>query len=221
MTHSSDTERTGKYEPIPHSDAEEQEALLRSQEVDVEQQGPARHAVGARFTFFHLVLAFFAGILLSSCTTAIFPALCSPFRSLSSSSDEVRVAAPSHVGSTERHNYPPASPTNGDISYFPTDVGYAGKTPTGAEPAVIATAPSYPIHSGAPVLVKPSTKEELNGSKNSGFDIFKYWGNLSPWYSIERGTFGVDSGPEAPEQCAITGLHFLHRHGARYPTAWG
>jgi hypothetical protein len=36
-----------------------------------------------------------------------------------------------------------------------------------------------------------------------------------------RGAFGVHSGPETPHTCRVTGLHLLHRHGARYPTAWG
>ncbi|KAJ6603247.1 histidine phosphatase superfamily [Mycena vulgaris] len=121
------------------------------------------------------------------------------------------------AGSTERHNYPPPTPTNAFPSMFPTDVGYAGNTPTGAEPAVIATAPSYPVHTGAPVLVTPDTFSRKKGKK---FDLFTKWGNLSPWYSMERGAFGVHSGPETPDTCRVTGLHLLHRHGARYPSAW-
>ena len=106
-------------------------------------------------------------------------------------------------------------------SYFPTDVGYAGPTPTGAEPGLVKTAPGYPIHTGAAVLLQPTSKDEVDGKGGKKFDMFRSWGNLSPWYSIERGAFGVDSGPDPPEGCAVTGLHFLHRHGARYPTNWG
>jgi hypothetical protein len=51
------------------------------------------------------------------------------------------------------------------------------------------------------------------------FDLLKSWGNLSPWYSVGKNTFGINSTPEVPDTCVITGLHFLHRHGARYPTA--
>ncbi|KAJ7932197.1 phytase, partial [Mycena leptocephala] len=29
------------------------------------------------------------------------------------------------------------------------------------------------------------------------------------------------SGPEMPDTCQVTGLHLLHRHSARYPSAWG
>ena len=74
-------------------------------------------------------------------------------------------------------------------------VGYAGGTPTGAEPALIATAPAYPLHTGAAQLVVSS---HLHGHKNStdepeDFDLFKLWGNLSPWYSVKKGHFGIDS----------------------------
>jgi hypothetical protein len=135
--------------------------------------------------------------------------------------ETVNALAPPFVGSTEVHNWPPASPTNTDPVLFPTSVGYAGTTPTGAEPALIATAPSYPVHTGAPQLIVPAT--HLAGTKpgNASFDLFKHWGNLSPWYSVPKGTFGIDSGPETPAACRVTGLHFLHRHGARYPTSWG
>lgn len=60
---------------------------------------------------------------------------------------------------------------------FPTNVGYPGPTPTGAEAGVIATAPSYPIHSGAPHLVGPS-EQMKNGNINASFDVFRHWGNL-------------------------------------------
>lgn len=150
-------------------------------------------------------------------------------------------AVPPYVGSSEVHNFPPAEPTNRFPEYFPSDVGYAGPTPTGAEPAVVATAPSWPMHTGAPHLVVPSRlgktsqehhseeeDEELKKGKGKGkkgkkrkFNMLEKWGNLSPWYSIEKGGFGLDSGPETPDTCRITGLHFVHRHGARYPTEWG
>ncbi|EIW84640.1 phosphoglycerate mutase-like protein [Coniophora puteana RWD-64-598 SS2] len=49
------------------------------------------------------------------------------------------------------------------------------------------------------------------------FDLFRHWGTLSPWSSVPRGGFGVDAGPEAPDGCRVSGLHLLHRHGARSP----
>lgn len=126
---------------------------------------------------------------------------------------------PPYVGSSEVHHYPPTSPTNVFPSLFPTSVGHAGPTPTGAEPALVATAPSYPLHTGAAHLVAPSFTK---GSEEEGsFDLFRHWGNLSPWFSVEKDAFGLDSSPGAPDTCRITGLHLLHRHGARYPTGWG
>jgi hypothetical protein len=134
-------------------------------------------------------------------------------------SDNKASLAPPYVGSTVHEPFPPSTPTNVFPSLFPTDVGYAGRIATGAQPAIIATAPSYPIQSGAAQLVEPDTLgRHHKGSQ--GFDIFKNWGTLSPWYSVDRTEFGLNSGPETPETCRVTGLHLLHRHGARYPTAW-
>ncbi|KAF9255340.1 phytase [Marasmius fiardii PR-910] len=127
-----------------------------------------------------------------------------------------KAAAPSPwVGSTTVHHFPPTSATNVFLTLFPTDVGFPGETPTGAEAAIVVTAPAYPIHTGAAQLVVP----EILGSHtpNKQFNLLKSWGTLSPWYSAEKGAFGIDSGPQIPDKCRVTGLHLLHRHGARYP----
>jgi hypothetical protein len=133
--------------------------------------------------------------------------------------DNKALLAPPYVGSTVREPFPPSTPTNVFPSLFPTDLGYAGKVATGAQPAIVATAPSYPIQSGAAQLVEPDTLGRHHEGSHR-FDIFKKWGTLSPWYSVDRTAFGLNSGPETPETCRVTGLHLLHRHGARYPTAW-
>ncbi|KAG8911528.1 hypothetical protein FRC00_006334 [Tulasnella sp. 408] len=144
----------------------------------------------------------------------------------SSSSSGANLAAVAPTG----FHFPPASPTNGQHTrYFPSNIGYAGPTPTGNEAALVQTAPAYPVHTGAPNLVGP---ESIGGAKGGNdasaatstgkkpFDVFKHWGNLSPWYSNPSSTFGLpDTSAEAPEGCRIVGLHFLHRHGARYPTS--
>ena len=136
--------------------------------------------------------------------------------------------APPYIGSKEIHNYPPTSPTNDFPSLFPTEVGYPGPTGTGAEPALVQTAPAYPKQPGLPLLVpplvppRPNTQNKANDDEGelggSKFNMFKSWGNLSPWYSVERGSFGVSTGPETPVGCTVDGVHILHRHGARYPT---
>jgi hypothetical protein len=126
-------------------------------------------------------------------------------------------------------------PTSINFSY---SVGYPGGTPTGAEPALIATAPSLPLQPGAAQLVSPpkihkhlhfahedDLEEEAQESHNHHkaerpFNLFRSWGNLSPWYSVPRGAFGIDGTAEPPSDCTVTALHLLHRHGARYPTAW-
>jgi len=196
--------------------------------------------------------AFVVGVL---CTVIIhlIIAHCSNYNS-SPHHDNVRnvqvQVAPPYVGSTEVHQFPPVEPTNKFPQLFPSNVGYGGATPTGAEPAIVATAPTWPMHTGAPHLVVPSRlqkshnvhhtdteqnmKEEFANDGGAGsrhkygkkrkqrkFSILEKWGNLSPWFSIQRGGFGLDSSARAPDTCRVTGLHFLHRHGARYPTDWG
>ena len=123
-----------------------------------------------------------------------------------------------------------------DLTNLSYSVGYPGGTPTGAEPALIATAPSLPLQAGAAQLVPPPKFHKHPHSVNDDnveeegshhhykaerpFNLFRSWGNLSPWYSVPRGAFGIDGTAEPPSGCVVTALHLLHRHGARYPTAW-
>jgi len=163
-----------------------------------------------------ILLAFLAGVIT---TRVLFPqSQLGTYRNVkrSDAAQDLAARAEPWVGSTEVHSYPPTSPANYNPTLFPSDVGYPGATPTGAEPALLATAPAYPLNSGNQgLLVVP---DEFVGKK---FDLLKKWGNLSPWYSNPVGTFGVETGPETPDGCSVTGLHFLHRHGARYPTGDG
>ena len=199
----------------------ESQALLSQ---DHDDTPPAARPSHRTFRVRHLLLAYAACVLYpvlvelflcSHYSVSLFPG------SKPDSSVSGYYASPD-AGSTEVHNFPPAEPTNLFPSLFPTDVGHAGPTPTGAEAALVATAPSYPLHTGAPHLLSPLALDKNASAQDSksSFDIFKHWGNLSPWFSVERGSFGVDSGPEAPDTCRVTGLHLLHRHGARYPTEW-
>ncbi|KAI0072842.1 phosphoglycerate mutase-like protein [Panus rudis PR-1116 ss-1] len=221
----SDPEAGDDYKPVD-SVHDEHAALLptTSKERDVllarDNLNDARRAP---VDFFksrpaQLTLSFLGGIAACLVAQAIFCALTHP----SYGDASLGILASPDAGSTEVHNFPPTSPTNAVSSMFPTSVGYAGPTPTGAEPALIQTGPSYPIHTGAPHLVAPTFTSKHNETETSSkhFDLFKHWGNLSPWFSVGRGAFGLDSGPEAPDTCQITGLHFLHRHGARYPTQY-
>lgn len=105
---------------------------------------------------------------------------------------------------------------------FPPEsiVGYPATTVTGLEPALAETAAAYPYASGPSnefPLVAPVPHGE---SASSTFDIKKYWGNLSPWYSLSSADYGLpDTSPLIPSGCDIVQLHLLYRHGARYPTA--
>ncbi|KAI0327286.1 phosphoglycerate mutase-like protein [Cubamyces sp. BRFM 1775] len=206
----------------------ESQALL-PQETDyapLEGDHPSKPTHRRSFHLRHVLVAYVAGILSALVVQFLF---CSRYgiaywqkQPDSDATSAFAYFASPDAGSTEVHNFPPSSPTNVFPSLFPSHVGHAGPTPTGAEPALVATAPSYPLHTGAPHLLGPQAlnRNKSAAASDSHFDIFKHWGNLSPWFSVERGSFGVDSGPEAPETCRVTGLHLLHRHGARYPTQW-
>ncbi|GFZ52138.1 hypothetical protein JCM24511_09911 [Saitozyma sp. JCM 24511] len=99
-----------------------------------------------------------------------------------------------------------------DHGAFPTDIGYAGPTPTGIEPAVLATAPVAPLHTGISPLVPPNVKT------SSSFSIMQHWGNLSPYYSVS--SHGLpETSSLFPDHCELEEVHWLQRHGARYPTS--
>jgi hypothetical protein len=105
---------------------------------------------------------------------------------------------------------------------FPPEsvVGFPGPTPTGAEPAAIQTAQFYPYNNGPAdqfPLIAPQPWG--NGEFDKEFDIAKYWGNLSPWYSVSSADYGLpNASPLIPAGCNIVQMHLLYRHGARYPT---
>ncbi|EJU01676.1 phosphoglycerate mutase-like protein [Dacryopinax primogenitus] len=122
-----------------------------------------------------------------------------------------RPAAP-YAGSTLAPARPIIHPSNAITSLFPAKNGPAGPTPTGAEAGMIQTASSYPMKDHPDILMGPKPASD-------DFDIFKHWGNLSPWYSVP--SFGLDSSPLVPDGCRVTMLNILHRHGARYPTSSG
>jgi len=197
-------------------DGYENEPLLSSKEL---HYSPRKR----QFSLIHIFIAFLAGILVQFFVGSVSSGSLSLSSLPSSSAVPTDTGidsgfVPPYVGSTEVHHYPPSDPTGVDTELFPTNVGYPGPTPTGAEPAVFLTAPSYPQHSGAANLVVPPQFVGAKTKSGEPFDLLRSWGNLSPWFSNPKGTFGVDSGPEPPKTCRITGLHFVHRHGARYPT---
>ncbi|KAF9516142.1 hypothetical protein BS47DRAFT_1341238 [Hydnum rufescens UP504] len=205
------------YDSNGHTYGEESESLL-PEPVSAPSHKPLPTLTSS--SRFHVALAFVAGILACLIGQYFFPSLISTAGRGTPCSNRYEMLSSPYAGSKVAHKYPPASATNDFPSYFPTDVGYAGPTPTGAEPGIIATAPSYPLQNGPQNLLGPSNPSKTIGKGNATFDIFKYWGNLSPWYSVPSQTFGLDTTPDAPEGCRITGLHFLHRHGARYPTSF-
>ncbi|KAF9480866.1 phosphoglycerate mutase-like protein [Pholiota conissans] len=245
MPRSTDLEAATFAEDAPNdydSHTTETEALLPTSRPEVEAPRSPEKAgffndrcAQPKFTTLHVSTAFVLGTI--ACLLAQY-AVCgtncfrrhdySPSYSNHANEDTVSALAPPWVGATSVHNFPPSKPTNVFPSLFPSNVGYAGGTPTGAEAAIVATAPAYPMHTGqcSHELVHPAnlpggeSAKGKNELKKEKFNLFHNWGNLSPWFSVPRGRFGLDSSAETPDTCRVTGLHFLHRHGARYPTAW-
>lgn len=79
----------------------------------------------------------------------------------------------------------------------------------------------YPYNRG-PTNQFPLVAPQPHGNSATAdkFDITKYWGNLSPWYSLSSADYGLpDANPLAPQGCSVTQVHLLYRHGARYPTS--
>ncbi|KAJ3558533.1 hypothetical protein NM688_g871 [Phlebia brevispora] len=128
----------------------------------------------------------------------------------------------SFAGSTSTAAFPPAPTNPADAAYFPdaSQVGYAGPTPTGDEPEVIATAPVAAQKTDTYPLTQPQvlfgTKEEVSSS----FNPMRYWANLSPWFSVDSAANGLPgASPQVPNGCEITQVHMVQRHGARYPAS--
>ncbi|KAI7491218.1 phosphoglycerate mutase-like protein [Hortaea werneckii] len=116
---------------------------------------------------------------------------------------------------------PAHTSVNSDLFPDEAEVGFPGPTPTGVEPAAAQTAPLYPYNTG-PAKSFPLTAAQPHGAPASGdnFDITRYWGNLSPWYSVSSADYGLpDASPLIPEDCTINQMLLLYRHGARYPTS--
>ena len=79
---------------------------------------------------------------------------------------------------------------------------------TNPRPALLRTAPAYPMYTGVSPLVQPKIKH------GSDFNIMQHWGNLSPYASVESHGLPETDGL-IPEKCELEEMHWLQRHGAR------
>ncbi|KAI0305486.1 phosphoglycerate mutase-like protein [Multifurca ochricompacta] len=127
--------------------------------------------------------------------------------------------ASTFAGATSTFQFPPPGVTaTVPDPNFPDKsiVGFSGPTPTGDDAFAIETAPVIPAIENESPIVRPDTFDH----KGSRFDLVHSWGNLSPMFSLDPGTFGLsEASPIVPEGCSINAVHILHRHGARYPTS--
>ncbi|KAH9926852.1 phosphoglycerate mutase-like protein [Amylocystis lapponica] len=127
-------------------------------------------------------------------------------------------SASSFAGAPTSAVFPPPDATITQYeTYFPDaeQVGFAGPTPTGDEAEVIATAPVAAVKADTYPLINPV---QQSAADTPSFNPLRYFGNLSPWFSV-GGAFGLpDTSPQVPAGCDLTQVHLLHRHGARYPS---
>ncbi|KAI0476263.1 phosphoglycerate mutase-like protein [Xylariaceae sp. FL0804] len=137
------------------------------------------------------------------------------------------ITASPDVGSPVSDVYPPTG-TSVDTAQFPpaSVVGFGLTTATGAEPAAAQTAPVAPDNSGPagqfPLVYPAPLGSDADADTGTAADITRLWGNLSPWYSLSSADYGLPAGnasAAAPDGCALTQVHLLYRHGARYPTS--
>ncbi|KAI0030935.1 phosphoglycerate mutase-like protein [Vararia minispora EC-137] len=131
-----------------------------------------------------------------------------------------RELASSFAGAPTSFQFPPAdvTPVTFPDPNFPdaAQVGFPGPTPTGDEAFALATAPAVAQTECFDPIVRPDTSDR----RGSTFNVVRNWGNLSPWFSLPAGTFGLPkASPLVPNGCDLTQVHILHRHGARYPTS--
>ena len=76
---------------------------------------------------------------------------------------------------------------------------------------LIVTAPAMPMYTPISPLIPPKADKE-------SFYVPNHWGNLSPYHSVK--SHGLpESSQLIPDGCELDELHWLQRHGARYPTS--
>ncbi|GAA6039687.1 hypothetical protein JCM8097_001350 [Rhodosporidiobolus ruineniae] len=129
-------------------------------------------------------------------------------------------AAISNAGVSTSDVFPPTG-TQVNTALFPDEsvVGYQQPTPTGVEPFLAQTGVAYPSHTAIYPLVVPQPSSTGAVKSNKPFNIAKYWGNLTPQFSVDSSFYGLaGASPSIPAQCEIVQFHTLFRHGARYPT---
>jgi hypothetical protein len=84
----------------------------------------------------------------------------------------------------------------------------------------IETAPDILAIENDSPMFRPETYDREEGSlAPQELYMAENWGKLSPFSPLDPGTFGLPKASHvAPDGCAISAVHILLRHGARYPS---
>lgn len=104
---------------------------------------------------------------------------------------------------------------------FPTDVGYLGTTKQGTVQPFLVNTDSQLNSTQDNAAIGPSAYERrfrAIDDDDGSFDIWSNLGNTSPYASSKLFNETKQYADLEPG-CAVTGVHLLHRHGARFPTS--
>lgn len=166
-----------------------------------------------------------AASMMSSMSASVMPSATSmPAASMTASSMPGVVT--SMVASSMAAGSSPMNLLGSGTDYFPvSDPYYEGPFATGAAPFLaqtntVAGAAGLAFTTGSSTISyqasDPLVTTEAISNNTDNINIFEYLGNTSPYF--ESDGFGANEYP-IPEQCSIQQVHYLHRHGARYPTS--
>jgi len=114
-----------------------------------------------------------------------------------------------------------ATATASGSASFPTDVGYLGTTKPGLEQPFLVNTDTLLNSTEANAAIGPSayeTRFRATDDTDGSFNIWARLGNTSPYASSQLFNETAQYGDLEPG-CEVTGVHVLHRHGARFPTS--
>ncbi|UZJ55613.1 hypothetical protein CBS101457_004933 [Exobasidium rhododendri] len=152
-----------------------------------------------------------------SAQASIYPRQDTSSSSSASSSSSTTSASSSSASSTSSasssSSSTTASSTASSDGSFPTDVGYAGTIKYGASPFLVFNDRINGSLGNSPIETR------WNATDDTTFNIFQSVGNESPYFSTPLFADYQEGAAVLPEQCTVSQVHLLHRHGARYPTS--
>lgn len=111
------------------------------------------------------------------------------------------------------------APVSSSTDAFNLNPGFAGPYTTGAA-AMLANTNAAPAVTGIPTkahnLPNPiETEIQSSDHKDGDESIYRLMGGQSPYFPSDYGIYNFGM----PEQCRVKQLHYVGRHGSRYPSS--